>query len=97
MGEEDGVRWDDDDGGETPRTGVRFMNLQQSREKDKEFLDSLRSPDPERVGGGWGLGIGNEEKKADEEEEDEPMDWDQAQAVVERMVGMNTPQEGRRR
>jgi len=40
--------------------------------------------------GGWGLGAGHEDapKTAEEEEEDEPLDWDQAQEVVERMVGM---------
>ncbi|KZT04629.1 HbrB-domain-containing protein [Laetiporus sulphureus 93-53] len=83
-----------DEGGETPRIQAQFVNFahfSHLRERDKEFLESLRSPDPERVDGGWGLGAGAEEKKLEEEEEDddETMDWDQAQAVVERMVGMN--------
>lgn len=37
-----------------------------------------RSPDPERVDGGWGLGVSGEENKAEDEEE-ENLDWDQAQ------------------
>jgi hypothetical protein len=71
-----------------------------------------RSPDLENQRGsigGWGLGNWSEgDKKAKEadaiEDEDEEMDWDQAQAVVERMVGMkplenSEPQrtEGRRK
>ncbi|KAL1682619.1 HbrB-like-domain-containing protein [Schizophyllum commune] len=68
-------------------------------DREREFLDSLRSPDPEpdvRASvGGWGLGGGKEEIRGMEEDDDEPMDWDSAQAVVERMVGMNavTPTE----
>lgn len=66
-------------------------------EREREFIESLRSPDPESQRGstgGWGLGNWREEgdKKAKEaeaiEDEDEEMDWDQAQAVVEKMVGM---------
>ncbi|TFY64797.1 hypothetical protein EVJ58_g2380 [Rhodofomes roseus] len=83
-GEEDGG------GDETPRMAARFAHLTHLRERDKEFLDSLRSPDPERVDGGWGLGVTGEENKVEEDEEEENMDWDQAQAVVERMVGMKT-------
>ncbi|KAI0958325.1 hypothetical protein AcV7_004176 [Taiwanofungus camphoratus] len=74
------------DGGETPRMGVGFAD---PRERDKEFLESLRSPNPDsaRVSmGGWGLGAGSEEKRTEEEDEDEKLDWDQAQALVERMV-----------
>jgi len=44
------------------------------------------------------LGGGHEEKArlGQEEEEDEPpSDWDQAQAVVERMVGINTHPDSR--
>ncbi|CCM04373.1 uncharacterized protein FIBRA_06547 [Fibroporia radiculosa] len=69
---------------------ARFMHLHHLRDRDQEFLDSLRSPDPEHTGGGWGLGGGNEEKAEDEDEEDN-MDWDQAQAVVERMVSQFLP------
>ncbi|CAL1707939.1 unnamed protein product [Somion occarium] len=78
-----------DDGGDTPR----FHGfVETGREQGREFLESLRSPDLETPNpgmGGWGLGIGNEDKKVDDEpEEEDNMDWDQAQAVVERMVGM---------
>jgi len=84
---------DDDNGEETPRN---YGYFEQGREKEREFLESLRSPDPEgtiaNAGlGGWGLGAGVEEQeqgKVEDDDEDEAMDWDQAQAVVERMVGM---------
>ncbi|KAH8107830.1 HbrB-domain-containing protein [Cristinia sonorae] len=88
---------EEEDGGETPRLGGQFVT-EPVRDKEREFLESLRSPDPEaaRVSmGGWGLGVGYEEimRKGDEEEEEElPADWDQAQAVVERMVGMKMEQ-----
>lgn len=91
----------DEDGGETPRNLGYFERSE--REKEREFLDSLRSPDPEganaRASGGWGLGGGMEEQaKPEEDDEDEALDWDQAQAVVERMVGMkpNDQQPSRR-
>lgn len=90
---------DNDDGGETPRIGAQFA-ADTMRDREREFLESLRSPDPEghRASmGGWGLGVGNEEilrqasaTAEDEDEEEMPSDWDQAQAVVERMVGMKT-------
>ncbi|KAF9047300.1 HbrB-like-domain-containing protein [Panaeolus papilionaceus] len=64
-------------------------------QREREFLEALRSPDIESstsatriTSGGWGLGAGHEEPA--KEDEDEPLDWDQAQAVVERMVGINT-------
>lgn len=56
-----------------------------------------RSPDIDahedhrRSIGGWGLGNPHEldtTKKHVIEDEDDEMDWDQAQDVVERMVGM---------
>jgi hypothetical protein len=53
-----------------------------------------RSPDISEVGarasmGGWGLGEGGEEAgRTGEEEEEEGLDWDQAQAMVERMIGI---------
>jgi hypothetical protein len=66
-------------------------------ERELEFLEGLKSPDFDEVAangggvresmGGWGLGAGVEEV-AKEDDDDENMNWDQAQAVVERMVGM---------
>ncbi|KDQ57725.1 hypothetical protein JAAARDRAFT_156667 [Jaapia argillacea MUCL 33604] len=107
-GEED----EDGDGEETPRNGVGFLDIDKvrEREREREFLDSLRSPDPDNTNvrasvGGWGLGAGGNEEslKTEEDDEDETLDWDQAQAVVERMVGMKPsgneppPSEARRR
>ncbi|KAF9484479.1 HbrB-domain-containing protein [Pholiota conissans] len=92
-------------GDDTPRIGggPASFAVEIEREREREFLEALRSPDIEpgtRVtSGGWGLGAGNVEnsKGVEDEEEDEPMDWDQAQAVVERMVGMNGHSDVRRR
>lgn len=93
-------------GEETPRMGPGSYAIDMERvEREREFLEALRSPEIEPTGtrvslGGWGLGAGNvENSKAseEEEEEDEPLDWDQAQAVVERMVGMNGHPDVRRR
>lgn len=80
---------------ETPRIGAM--------ESDREIPPALR-PSVEHhhraSTGGWGLGAGKEEKQREEDDDDEAMDWDQAQAVVERMVGMKpleSPTESRRR
>lgn len=65
--EDEEIGWDDG-GGETPRNG--FMGnttLDMEREREREFLEGLRSPDPisnSGVGarasvGGWGLGDNN--------------------------------------
>ncbi|PPQ89541.1 hypothetical protein CVT25_012213 [Psilocybe cyanescens] len=89
-------------GDDTPRIGPSSYIVDIERERERD-LEALRSPDIEPSAarastGGWGLGAGNEEPaKLGEEEEDEPLDWDQAQAVVERMVGMNSHLETRRR
>ncbi|KAJ7647492.1 HbrB-like-domain-containing protein [Roridomyces roridus] len=87
---------DDIFGDETPRVA------QGLREREREFLEALKSPDMDShdvsVMGGWGLGPGGMLDSAKpEEEEDEPLNWDDAQAVVERMVGMNGQPEMRRR
>ncbi|KAJ8463330.1 hypothetical protein ONZ51_g10330 [Trametes cubensis] len=99
------VYWD---GGETDTPRVAFADP--GRERDKELLESLRSPDPDSANsrmsahmGGWALGSGrpgdedgyehdeDEDEEEDEEDEDEVnLDWDSAQAVVERMVGMKS-------
>ncbi|TFK44576.1 HbrB-like-domain-containing protein [Crucibulum laeve] len=87
---------------ETPRTGPGSYVADMEREREREFLEALRSPDVESSAarastGGWGLGAGHEPKTAEDEEEDEPLSWDQAQAVVERMVGMAPGQPETRR
>jgi hypothetical protein len=95
---------DEISGEEIPRIGPSY-GIDMEREREREFLEALRSPEIEPTGtransGGWGLGAGNVENikpGEEEEEEDEPLDWDQAQAVVERMVGMNNHQDLRRR
>ncbi|KAI0325111.1 HbrB-domain-containing protein [Cubamyces sp. BRFM 1775] len=99
------VYWD---GGETDTPRVAFADP--GRERDKELLESLRSPDPDSANsrmsahmGGWALGSGSgrpgdedgyehdeDEDDEDEEEEEGNLDWDSAQAVVERMVGMKS-------
>ncbi|KAH9913454.1 HbrB-like-domain-containing protein, partial [Epithele typhae] len=64
--------WDDGEM-DTPRGTVAFADL--GRERDKELLESLRSPDLEATQrmsmGGWGLGAGREDDShADDEEND---------------------------
>ncbi|KAG2342517.1 HbrB-domain-containing protein, partial [Suillus weaverae] len=68
-------REEEEEGGETPKIGGI----------DK----GLTKPYHQR-GGGWGLGAGNEDiiRPVEEDDDDEALDWDQAQAVVERMVGV---------
>lgn len=85
----------DTEGVETPRIGA--MN------QDRDIPFALR-PTVEHQHrastGGWGLGAGKEERQGEEDDDDETMDWDQAQAVVERMVGikhLESPTEARRR
>lgn len=66
---------EEEEGGETPKIGGI----------DK----GLAKPYHQR-GGGWGLGAGNEDiiRPVEEDDDDEALDWDQAQAVVEKMVGI---------
>ncbi|THH17875.1 hypothetical protein EW146_g3031 [Bondarzewia mesenterica] len=84
---------DEEDGAETPRLG--FVDRDGDREREREFLEALKSPDPPgvRQSGGWGLGAFNEDgkEKADDEDEDEQPDWDHLQADVERMVEHKDP------
>lgn len=82
-------KWGSDD--ETPRNA----GFGTERDREKEFLDSLRSPEldteDEGVGGpagGWGLGRGQEHQGGEDDDEEETLDWEQAQGVVERMVGL---------
>ncbi|EAU91348.2 hypothetical protein CC1G_07383 [Coprinopsis cinerea okayama7 len=97
---------EDDYGEDTPRLGLSASGsyvVDIDREKDRELLDSLRSPDmglPNRASvGGWGLGGLHEDNiKADEEEEDETLDMDQAQADLEKyMANMNAQSDSKRR
>jgi len=80
-----------------------YLEEEREREREREFLEALRSPDPEIHDdhrgsiGGWGLGNPHEEDTAErhivedeDEDEDDELDWDQAQDVVERMVGMKS-------
>ncbi|KAJ7039251.1 HbrB-like-domain-containing protein, partial [Mycena alexandri] len=96
----------DDDlfGDETPKVAQGLTE----REREREFLEALRSPDIEShanlgVKGGWGLGPGGgtlDSARPEEEEDEPPLNWDEAQAAVERvMVGMsiNSKSEMRRR
>ncbi|KNZ78808.1 Target of rapamycin complex 2 subunit bit61 [Termitomyces sp. J132] len=80
---------------ETPRGGLV------ERERDRELLESLRSPDVDATVaaarasvGGWGLGEGHEDVGRTADEEDDDM---LEQAIVDYMVGMTTPPENRRR
>lgn len=77
---------------ETPRN----TGFGTERDREKEFLESLRSPEldteeeggVERPAGGWGLGRGQEHQGGEDDDEEEALDWEQAQGVVERMVGL---------
>ncbi|OJA12988.1 hypothetical protein AZE42_06532 [Rhizopogon vesiculosus] len=77
---------EDDEGGETPRIGG---------------IEKGPTRSSHQHGGGWGLGAGNEEvvRPVEEDDDDDALDWNQVQAVVERMVGMepNEATEPRRR
>ncbi|KII92235.1 hypothetical protein PLICRDRAFT_50655 [Plicaturopsis crispa FD-325 SS-3] len=94
----DGAQEDEDGHVEdeyTPRSGQAERLADAERERERMFLEGLRSPDIEGPGhrvsvGGWGLGAGNEDvgRAPEEDDDDDALDWDQAQAVVERMVGM---------
>ncbi|KAI0780338.1 HbrB-like-domain-containing protein [Fomes fomentarius] len=67
--------WEDADT-DTPRVGVTFADPVRAR--DKELLESLRSPDPENTTrmsmGGWGLGAGREEQAEIDMGDDDEMD-----------------------
>jgi hypothetical protein len=87
MQEEGAYDWPDD---ETPRNA----GFGEERDRERAFLESLRSPEleveehVEEGAGGWGLGRGHEHQGEEDEEEEDPIDWDQAQDVVQRMVGL---------
>jgi hypothetical protein len=81
---------DGDDGEETPRNGfASSTTLDMEREREREFLEGLRSPDPisssAGVGarasvGGWGLGVaggGEDPGKATVEEDEYDGDDDE--------------------
>ncbi|KAK7035281.1 hypothetical protein VNI00_012048 [Paramarasmius palmivorus] len=88
-------------GDETPRNATGNVLDLESKERER-FLESLRSPDVdtttarESVGGGWGLGAGDVDNSKAEEEE-ELLNWEQAQQVVEEMIGMEQAQTSSRR
>lgn len=68
----------------TPRLGLGHNAEVCARERERELLESLRSPDPPeaRQSGGWGLGAWDESisaREKDDDDEDEQMDLEQAQ------------------
>ncbi|KAF9529288.1 HbrB-like-domain-containing protein [Crepidotus variabilis] len=75
-------------GEDTPRMGPPASYvIEIERERERELLEALRSPDvdpaAEANAGGWGLDVGNEDPNRTgevSEYEDEPSDWEQAQA-----------------
>ncbi|KAK7472898.1 hypothetical protein VKT23_001005 [Stygiomarasmius scandens] len=72
---------DDGSGDETPRNATSgFADV--DRDKGREFLEVLRNAEADAAG--------NTDSTKNEEAEDEPLGWDEAQAVVERMVGMTS-------
>lgn len=88
---------DSDDSGDemTPRHAGILLDYERERERAM-LLESLRSPGPDSAGarghsGGWGLGITHDQGTKPAEEDDEPeLNWDQAQELVEKMVGMDS-------
>ncbi|KAK2467798.1 hypothetical protein APHAL10511_000093 [Amanita phalloides] len=74
---------EDESAEETPRIGNTFNTMLYERER--EILESLRSPEVSEGGGrasmgGWGLGEGH--VGGGWEEEEEGLDWDQAQVEL---------------
>lgn len=69
----------------TPRLGLGPHVEIDTREREREFLDSLRSPEPVEARqsvGGWGLGSWDEgisTREKDEDDEDEQMELEQGQ------------------
>lgn len=69
----------------TPRLGLGPHLEIGTRERERELLDSLRSPEPVEARqsvGGWGLGSWDEgisTREKDEDDEDEQMELEQAQ------------------
>ena len=74
----------------TPRLGLGPNAGVGAREREREFLESLRSPDPPetRQGvGGWGLGGWDEgisAREKDDDDDDEQTDLEQAQVRASR-------------
>jgi hypothetical protein len=68
----------------TPRLGLG-PNAEMGARRERELLDSLRSPEPPEARqsvGGWGLGTWDEGismREKDDDDEDEQMDLEQAQ------------------
>jgi hypothetical protein len=70
----------------TPRLGLGTHAEIDTRERERELLDSLRSPEPvdaRQSVGGWGLGSwdeGSSTREKDDDDEDEQMELEQVQA-----------------
>lgn len=66
----------------TPRLGLG-PNVEQGARRERELLDSLRSPDQpdaRQSVGGWGLGTWDDSvREKDDDDEDEQMDLEQTQ------------------
>ena len=74
----------------TPRLGLGPNAGVGAREREREFLESLRSPDPPETRqsvGGWGLGGWDEgisAREKDDDDDDEQTDLEQAQVRASR-------------
>jgi len=84
----DGTSSDLEDDVVTPRLGLGPNAEIGARERERELLDSLRSPDPPEAResvGGWGLGTWDEgisTREKDEDDEDELLELEQTQATT---------------
>lgn len=81
----DGTSSDLEDDIVTPRLGLGPNAEIGARERERELLDSLRSPDPAEAResvGGWGLGTWDEgisTREKDDDDDDEQMELEQTQ------------------
>jgi hypothetical protein len=71
----------------TSERSVRDQSWDRDREREREFLESLKSPDSEY---GPGSGPPGERDDRDEQNSEGMDEWNSAQKIVEQMVGMRT-------
>jgi hypothetical protein len=80
----------------TPRLGLGASAGVGTRERERELLESLRSPDPPETRqsvGGWGLGAWDEgvsAREKDDDDEDEQVDLEQIQVSLSRCPWCNS-------